>query len=412
MSLSTLKLALKVLLRRKVFTAISLFGIVATLLVLVVAAAILDSGLAAAPPESRSARMLVVDSVRGRGDQLMRTSPPGPAFLERTVRGLPGVEEVSLIRHFDWEDAWVGTRKVSSSMKGTDGAFWRVHDFSFVEGGPYDEADDAAGSAVAVISERQRDRFYGEGPALGRTFVVGEREFRVVGVVESVSSLRFVSSADVWMPLGSQPSDYGDGIFGDLTAVLLARPGASLDAIRNEFEHRVAQVPLPDSRLTTLTSSAETHVELIARDFLPRSESGTSPATRLAFLFGALALAFMSLPALNLVNLNLSRVLERATEIGVRKAFGATRARIVGQLVLENVLLALIGGAITLALAPFVLASIDASDFFEGSRLALNLRVLAWGLLFAVVLGVLSGAWPAWRMSRLPPVEVLRGRLS
>jgi cell division protein FtsX len=60
-------------------------------------------------------------------------------------------------------------------------------------------------------------------------------------------------------------------------------------------------------------------------------------------------LLFMLLPALNLVNLNTGRIMERSTEIGVRKAFGATSMQLAGQLVVENVLLCLAGGLIGLA---------------------------------------------------------------
>ena len=63
-------------------------------------------------------------------------------------------------------------------------------------------------------------------------------------------------------------------------------------------------------------------------------------------IFIVLALLFMTLPALNLVTLNLSRILERAPEIGVRKAFGAPKRTLIAQFVTENVILTLIGGAL------------------------------------------------------------------
>ena len=64
----------------------------------------------------------------------------------------------------------------------------------------------------------------------------------------------------------------------------------------------------------------------------------------------------MLLPTVNLVNINLSRILDRASEIGVRKAFGASSRTLVGQFVVENLVLTLIGGAIGLLLAAAVLA--------------------------------------------------------
>ena len=62
-----------------------------------------------------------------------------------------------------------------------------------------------------------------------------------------------------------------------------------------------------------------------------------------------MALLFITLPTMNLVSINLSRIMERASEIGVRKAFGASSRTLVGQFVMENVVLTVIGGAIGFA---------------------------------------------------------------
>jgi len=104
-----------------------------------------------------------------------------------------------------------------------------------------------------------------------------------------------------------------------------------------------------------------------------------------------------------------SRALERASEIGVRRAFGASKAALVGQFVLENVVLTLIGGGIALVATEAALRALTASGLIPYADLHLNGRIFAWGLLFALVFGMLSGAWPAWRLARLHPVEALRG---
>jgi putative ABC transport system permease protein len=122
-----------------------------------------------------------------------------------------------------------------------------------------------------------------------------------------------------------------------------------------------------------------------------------------------LALLFMALPALNLITINLSRILERSSEIGVRKAFGAPRRSLVSQFVMENVVLTLIGGAIAFALSAVAIAVLNQTSYLPNVRLDLNLRIFAYGMLLAVVFGLFSGVYPAWRMSRLHPVNALRG---
>ena len=405
-----LKLAVRVLMRRKVFTAISLFGITLTLLALVVAAALVDGVFAARPPESKLGRSLVVTRVELESENMRSSGPPGAGFLARTVRDLPGAEEITIFTGTGDEAAWVDGRKIVLQMKRTDAAFWSVHDFRFVEGGPYGAQECEDGSAVAVISEGARDKVFGKGPALGRHLEIAGRTHRVLGVAEDVAVLRFVPFAEAWLPLEPPPPDRRDALIGGLIAVLVAREGASLDALRADFDARVKAIPMPYEGYTTLRAFAEERSESVAREILPRAQDGATQARRLQALAAVLAIAFMALPALNLVNLSLSRVLERASEIGIRKAFGATRLQLAGQFVAENVILTLIGAAIAFVLAPIVLRAIDASGMVPGSNLGLSLRVLAAGLACALLFGVMSGAWPAWRMSRLPPVDVLRGR--
>jgi putative ABC transport system permease protein len=125
-----------------------------------------------------------------------------------------------------------------------------------------------------------------------------------------------------------------------------------------------------------------------------------------ATLFGLL---FMLLPTLNLVNLSVSRILERASEIGVRKAFGASSLTLVVQFVVENLALTVVGGAVGFVLSRIVLDGLTASGFLPYAHFSLNGRVFLYALAMAVFFGVLSGAYPAWRMSRLHPVEALRG---
>ena len=102
--------------------------------------------------------------------------------------------------------------------------------------------------------------------------------------------------------------------------------------------------------------------------------------------------------------------MEQAVELaGVRKAFGAPSRTLVLQFVTENVLLTFVGALVGLVLSALVLRAINASGVAGGLGLAMNLRIFAWGLLFALVFGVLSGVYPAWRMSRLHPVHALKG---
>jgi putative ABC transport system permease protein len=411
MILHYLKIAAKVLARRKFFTFISLFGIAFTLMVLTVATSLLDSALAPLPPETRFDRTLLVMRARMTGPHSIYSGSPGYTFLDRYVRGLPGAERVSIVTRPGSVVTYLDGRKVRLQMRLTDGDYWRILEFEFLEGGPYSVEDDRDGNKVAVINESLRDRLFGGASAVGRSVEVGGQTLRIVGVVRNVPATRILPFADLWAPLGTQPPGARrQGLLGDCAAMILAKDRADFPALKAEFDARVREVPIPDPKnYDRFTSSADTLFDYVSRTAIPTKEEERRPGVLAALIvFGAVL--FMALPAINLVNINLSRILERASEIGVRKAFGASSRALVGQFIVENVFLTLVGALIAWIFALGVLRGISESGVIPYARLELNLRVLAWGVVIALFFGVMSGLYPAWRMSRLHPVEALRGR--
>ena len=120
------------------------------------------------------------------------------------------------------------------------------------------------------------------------------------------------------------------------------------------------------------------------------------------------ALFIMLLPTLNLININLSRIMERSSEIGVRKAFGASSRTLVYQFIVENIILTVFGALIGLLLSFIILTVVNNSDLIANLHLTINLTVLFYSLLACLVFGLLSGVYPAWRMSRLHVVTALK----
>jgi putative ABC transport system permease protein len=411
-----LKVALKVLGRRKFFTFISLFGISVTLLVLLLATALLDHVFAARTPEVHADRMLGIYRMTMKGPENDMSSQPGYAFLDRYVRPmakLPSVERIALVTEARTVVSYLNGRKIESAMRRADGEFWRVLAFDFVEGGPFTVADDENGRRVAVINETTRERFFDGRPAVGKTIEADGQRFQVVGVVRDVPILRYSSSADLWVPVTTAKSSaYKQEWMGDFYALILARNPADLPQIKAEFQSalRAAEKQLPDPKtFKTLIAGADTLFEGAARIFLPGG-AVVNPGGRLRAALLALMLGFMLLPTINLVNINLSRILDRASEIGVRRAFGASSRTLVGQFLIENLVLTLIGAAIGLVLAFGVLRAFNLSGIIAHTQLQLNFRIFLCGLAIAVVFGIFSGVYPAWRMSKLHPVQALRGR--
>jgi putative ABC transport system permease protein len=405
--------------RRKFFTFISLFGIAFTLLMILVVSALVDDAVGPHPPESRVDRSLYVTGMRLKGPSWTNTSGAGYGFLDAEVRDLPGAERVSFYTMPSQAVSYVDGRKLKSFLKRTDAAFWTILDFEFVEGGPLTAEDDQNVNFVAVINQSTRDRFFGGRPALGKSLEIAGQRFRVAGVVRDVPSTRWLIFADVWVPIATMKGDaWRHDTLGGFGALVLAKDRRDFPALQAEFQSRVHRHPIQDpAHFDRLDGSLDTLFGSVARSALDLPADGDSKfalsaAAKMRIGMVVLAVLFMALPAINLVNINLSRILDRSSEIGVRKAFGATSRTLVAQFVAENVMLTLIGGAVALVFAILVLAAINASGVIPYARLSVNLRVLFWGLVAAIFFGVLSGVYPAWRMSRLHPADALRGHAS
>jgi len=405
-----LKLAYKVLLRRKFFTFVSLFGTSVTLLVLMIVSAMLDHTFSPLSPEVRLGRTLHVTYMAMRGEGNEWSGSPGYGFLDRYCRNIPHVDRMSAFTGEHTTAIFTERGKVELSMRRTDAEYWNILDFAFVSGQPFGETEVTDGSRVAVVSESAARFLFGGREPLGQSFETEGNRFTVIGVVRNVSRIREAAYADIWAPVTTLPTNlWKVGLMGDFRAMLLADSPKNFRAIRSEFAARLPHVVMlePD-RYKTISGTPRTRLEDVAADAV----GTTDDVPRTGLFIGALialALLFMLLPAINLVNLNISRIYERVSEIGVRKAFGASTSHLVGQFIVENVVLALAGGAIGFVLSIWVLQLINGSGLIANADFRVNPRVFLYGLGMSVCFGVLSGAYPAWRMARLDPIEALRG---
>ncbi|HRB13822.1 MAG TPA: ABC transporter permease, partial [Vicinamibacteria bacterium] len=263
-----LKLSLKILGRRKFFTFVSLFGIGFTLLVLTLAAAMLDHIFSSYPPETRGERTLVIDNVRMQGKDSMSTGPGGYALFDRYMRGIPQVERLSILSQPETVISyWKGAR-LKSLIKRTDADFFRILDFEFVEGGPFGEADVGDGRFVAVINETTRAKFFGGAPAVGQTIEADGQTFKVVGVVPDVPIFRLMATGDIYVPVTTaKTDDYKTRLRGGFHALFLLKDKEAVEGVQQEFKARLGKVELPP-QFDRIYAVPETFFASFARLFI------------------------------------------------------------------------------------------------------------------------------------------------
>jgi len=407
-----IKIALKVMMRNKLFTFISLFGISFTLFFLVVVTSLVDHSLGPVKPETRLKRTLSVTMgmLEYKDGGTMMGPLFSPYFLNKYVKSLESPQMVSISSYHHPVTEYLEDKKLKMDVKYCDSEFWRILDFTFLSGRGFNHDEVERIEPLAVINQRTRDDYFGENEVLGKYIEIEEKRYKVIGVVENVSILRIMPYADVWVPFGHSKTDLKKptllGGFPGWYAMVIAERRSDFPIIKKEFGNKLKYIEFPEGRFKNILTNVSSYEEALARQLF-RKEDGNLKF----FLFFVLIimLIFMLLPAINLVNISISRIMERSSEIGVRKAFGASSLVLVGQFLVENIIITVIGGVISLALASICLAVINESGLIPYTHLSVNFRIFLVSLTIAVFFGIVSGVYPAFRMSRLDPANAIQG---
>jgi len=424
-----LKMAWKVLLRRKLFTFISLFGISFTIFILMVAISYLDSMISPKGPEGKQNRILHTGNIIVRNGQSMRSSSSSYYFMNKYALTLKTPELVSVFsegRYYTYKN----NKKFFFNYRCADQNFWRIFDFDFINGKPYGQRECDNSDRVAVISKSTAENYFGTTNAVGMEIDFRGKMFKVIGVVSDVPEANDHTYSDLWIPI-SFTENYSktESYFGGCNAAMLAYSADDLMKIKQEFHKQLktALASMPGGTdKSTLKCVLKTRLELLAKDLLseyddfnadPESTKndvfvepgGVSSTVKAMSIISGIMFLFMLLPALNLININLSRIMERSSEIGVRKAFGASRNALVKQFIVENLALTFIGGAISLILTLIAFSIINKSGLIVNTELTLNFNVFIISIMVCVIFGFIAGVFPAYKMSKLNPVESLRG---
>ena len=413
-----LKIAIAVLKRRKFFTFISLFGISLTLTTVLLAAALLNSILDPGYPDTRRDRMLYVSSLyKWKSDgSNFNGGAVSYYFIHHYVSTLKTPEVIALASRPTRTNTYVNDRKLSIDLRYTDEHFWEALQYQFLEGKPYNRQQIDNGEYLAVIAEETRNDYFGKDvPALGKYIEADNVRYKVIGVVRNDAATNEFSYADIYVPYTlSKVSLDNQDIEGEYCAFLLAPTKADIPRVQKEFSDMFARIPVTDPKMYDGQSTwADTHLATYTRHLFGKERGGRSDQqpNGLGWFYLAVVLLtflFMLLPTLNLININITRIMERSSEIGVRKSFGASSGTLVVQFIVENVFLTLVGGLIGLLLTLIILALLNRAQPIPHLHLSLNIPALLYGLGACLFFGFLSGVYPAWRMSRLNVVTALK----
>ena len=255
------------------------------------------------------------------------------------------------------------------------------------------------GPLAVILSNALWQRQYGGSPMLGKAISLHGRQYRVVGVMQR--GFDFPNESDLWIPM-SVPTTFAtfEPFRGFLPSHVIARvrPDVSNEAAAAQLLLRWHQVVEParseqrDNLNEFIDEARKTGFAVpLHRELLGDRRQA------LLVLLGTTALLMM-IACANVANLLLSDAAVRRREIAVREVLGATRPRIVRQLLAESVLLAVAGGVVGMLVAPAALRIVRAMMPAGLAGIApaqLDLRVLTFGAALAIATSVVFGLWPA-----------------
>ncbi len=278
----------------------------------------------------------------------------------------------------------------SVPITGTTPALTRIQEMALAQGRFFSDDESLRGETVAVIGEEIRAACFPNGRALGETLRIAGRAFRVIGVQEAMGQFGGQSQDRyVFVPLSAFERTFGPATSQQLFAKSLVSGDTVLAEDRARASMRAKRKLYPGQE-----DNFDVVIPDAARNFvftLGRSLSAAS-----------MPIAVMSLLAAFVVvtNTTLVSVAQRTREIGIRRAVGARKANIGGEVLAESLIVSVVGAVAGLAFVA-LLAAIASS--LLGIPLALAPATLIRSLLMAIAAGVLSGAFPA---ARAVPIHV------
>ncbi len=406
------KIAIAVLKRRKFFTFISLFGISFTLTILMVGSAFLDKVISADYPDYKRDKSLYVSTMElsNSKEGWLNRSDVSFYFFDHYVSKLKNLALTGISSYAKASNAYVNNKKIVIEYKYTNADYWKILEYKFLEGKPFTQQEIDNAAYVAVISEQTKKAYFGDAPTVVGKYISADNiNYRVIGVVANVSKTLFNFAGDMYLPYTVSKEDYNKvGLMGSYNAVLLAKTKADVPKLQKEFEQMMTKVPLPDKEFDKVYCHADFFFTATTRRIAGSGkDSGISTVVSVLSVF---VLLFLLLPTINLVNINITRILERSSEIGVRKAFGASARTLVYQFIVENVILTFLGGLIGLCFSIIVIYFINEANLVENMHLSMNFMVLLYSFIACLFFGLISGVYPAWRMSKLNVVKALKAQ--
>lgn len=338
--------------------------------------------------------------------KLASTSAP---FAQALQNDYPEIEKTVRINAEGGGKIRFGEKQVDAhDIFFADASVFDVFSFPFIYGNP---ATALSEPQKIVLTKALATRIFGDpAKAMGQTvFFSNDYPNVVTGVIDDVPANSHLN----FSALRSLPPDYTGGWQdGDIYTYLLLKEGADAKKLEAKFPAFYTKY------LQKQMGNADYHMDLQPLTSIHLHsdldyEIGTKGNIKAVYIFSAIALLILVIACINYMNLYTARSLKRVREVGVRKAIGSQRFQLIGQFLTESFMMTILAGFVGFLLATAALPSFNrlaekslSLDFHDNGLASLGI-----GGAFLILIGLLSGLYPALMLSGYRPVIALKGQL-
>ena len=291
-----------------------------------------------------------------------------------------------------------GSTDKSYTVVGVDASFITLSNLTIEKGRGITEEDINNKAMVAVIGDTVASDLIPSGTdPLGATITVGGKKVEIIGVIKKLGSRIGMLSVDEGVILPSTTAERS--VLGDRGQVMIT---TQVDNVNNTHAATSSITSLLRTEHKLKTSQEDDFRIMDAGSMVAAAQES---ANTMATLLTAIAAITLLVSGIGIMNVMFVTVAERTKEIGIAKAIGGKRSDILIQFLLESVILSMVGGIIGMVIGQ---GAIPIISYFDWIAMASSVTGPIIGFSFSVVVGIFFGFYPAFKASRLDPVDALR----
>ncbi|ADK07793.1 TPA: ABC transporter permease [Bacillus anthracis] len=394
--LDSIKIALSSILAHKLRSALTMLGIIIGVGSIITVVAIGQGGEA-----------MLKSKIAGSGNNLMPIQfKPDindefaiggfeiPKLTEEDIMEVKQVKDVShvITTNQTTEVLDVNDKKANLNVIGLDNEYFAVNKVKVVKGRTLNESDISHANNVVMISTKTEETLFKDVNPVGQIIEMKGQPMQIIGVYTSDNGFMGFEMEEGLIPITLWPVLYGTDEIQSI-----AIQSKNVDDLESAGKQAV------DVLNSRKPSEIPGKYELVN---LKEFQEGVSKVTNImTMIIGGIAGISLVVGGIGVMNIMLVSVTERTREIGIRKALGATRSKILLQFLIEAVMLTLLGGLIGIGLGYG--GAYIVSTFAKWPPLV-SWEVVVGGVLFSMTLGIIFGLIPANKAAKLDPIEALR----